>query len=145
MSGFENEKLTTFEQAARACNDTRVQYSTVTKEFIVESDVPNGLSAVVKLQPNSFSSMKCSCSGTAICYHIVAAQIAANCTDPSTKGPRNSKALRKKKQRSRPISAVAVKNQELRMWILHRRKMNACLMMKLIMRWTSQLQVKMTR
>lgn len=39
--------------------------------------------------------MTCSCPGTTVCYHIVAAQIVLNCSDNSTKRPCNSTLMRK--------------------------------------------------
>lgn len=95
MNCFENDKLTTYERAARVISDGRIQFVMGTGEFVVQSDRSSGLSSVVKLKPATFSSMSCSCPGTALCFHIIAAQIASNCSDHSTKRPRNSTTMRK--------------------------------------------------
>ena len=64
---------------------------TATNIYFVTDEETAIVNAIKKILPNPSS-----CPGTAICYHIVAAQIAAICTNPFTKEPRNSKALRKK-------------------------------------------------
>lgn len=97
---YENEKVSTYERAARVIDDNRIEFLVKSGEFIVQSDRPNGLSSVVKLKPASFSSMSCSCPATAICFHIIAAQIVLNCSDHSSKTPGNSTTLRKKARKT---------------------------------------------
>lgn len=97
---LKNDKITTFERAARVISEDRIQFMVKTGEFVIQSDRPNGLSCVVKLKPSTFSSMSCSCPGTALCFHIIAAQIASNCSDHSSKRPRNTTTMRKNAKKS---------------------------------------------
>ena len=89
MTACEND-VTVYEQAAQVIRDKMVQFNMDSGEFIVNTNCEKGVSCVVKLVPATFSSEACSCPGTAVCLHIIAAKIASNCTDISSKRPTNS-------------------------------------------------------
>ena len=92
---FEAEKVTTYERAAKVIRDNMIQFNMASGEFIINSDRLNGVSYVVKLRPSSFLSVACSCPGTAMCHHIIAAQMMSNCSEHPSKRAANSTIMRK--------------------------------------------------